>query len=390
MKSYLIIESGLLERQIFLIKDSVTIGRSSSNTIRLTHPGVSRKHSRLYLLNDGSVVIEDLNSHNGTFLNGERISKAMLSHGDIVRIGNVTFRFYQETEEDVDELQETQELLVETHGSPIFAPPETTRRSKRLKEAITRVSLFDGLDERGMEELLKKGKLRIYEAGSIIVRQGDRADSLFVILDGKVRLITHGEGGKLINLAYLKENEIFGEISYFTRSPRNFTAQAVEECLLWELGHDVLDALIQRSLSIEARLKAHYEGRLADIEAKKRAAGLVERRKAPRLNVEIPVLVTPVTAGDSHGQPPATYSCISTNISVTGVGVRCTDTSLRDLSIGCTMDMEIQLPAPWNSIPCTGTLRNIFEHDGVLNLGIEFTRISTEAQSCIKDFISLK
>ena len=81
-----------------LTRDEYTIGRKDGNTIRLTERNVSREHARLYKKNgknaDGgpattTVVLEDLTSYNGVFVNGLRVSHAQnLTHGDLVQIGD--------------------------------------------------------------------------------------------------------------------------------------------------------------------------------------------------------------------------------------------------------------------------------------------------------------
>ncbi|HVA94538.1 MAG TPA: FHA domain-containing protein [Candidatus Dormibacteraeota bacterium] len=64
----------------------VTIGRAPDNDIPIDNLAVSNYHSRVYV-EAGSLVLEDLNSLNGTFLNDIRIERAMIRHGDTILIG---------------------------------------------------------------------------------------------------------------------------------------------------------------------------------------------------------------------------------------------------------------------------------------------------------------
>ena len=74
----------------------VTIGRDRASDIVLADdPRASRRHAELRLGADGSWLLKDVGSHNGTFLNGERISQAYLTEGDIVALGNHLYRFRQ-------------------------------------------------------------------------------------------------------------------------------------------------------------------------------------------------------------------------------------------------------------------------------------------------------
>lgn len=63
------------------------IGRAPDNDLAITDPTVSAYHARIYTYLTAS-YIEDLDSTNGTFVNGKRISKHILKAGDIVRMGS--------------------------------------------------------------------------------------------------------------------------------------------------------------------------------------------------------------------------------------------------------------------------------------------------------------
>lgn len=68
------------------VHDVVTIGRGAMNDATLVHPQVSRTHARI-IRRDGELVIEDLGSTTGTFVNGQRVEQQPLREGDIIRIG---------------------------------------------------------------------------------------------------------------------------------------------------------------------------------------------------------------------------------------------------------------------------------------------------------------
>ena len=72
------------------------IGRSPDNDLILADLDVSRHHAELRKSPTGSYEIVDLGSHNGTFVNGKRVSWAMLTEDDIVNIGHSTFRLVED------------------------------------------------------------------------------------------------------------------------------------------------------------------------------------------------------------------------------------------------------------------------------------------------------
>lgn len=80
-----------------LVKDQSTIGRSAGNDLVLADPEISRRHARL-VRQPGYFAIEDMGSTNGTFVNGQRISRlTALQHGDAIDLGDtVRLRYWVE------------------------------------------------------------------------------------------------------------------------------------------------------------------------------------------------------------------------------------------------------------------------------------------------------
>jgi pSer/pThr/pTyr-binding forkhead associated (FHA) protein len=67
-----------------------TVGRAPRADFVVDAPLVSRLHCRLTLQDDG-VLVEDLDSTNGTFVNGSRVRKGLLASGDLLRVGRMEF-----------------------------------------------------------------------------------------------------------------------------------------------------------------------------------------------------------------------------------------------------------------------------------------------------------
>jgi len=82
-------------QELLLSGGTVTIGRQPDNIVRIDNPAVSGHHAKVYLQGD-QYVVEDAESFNGTYVNGQRVSKAVLKHGDNVTIGKHTIEFRDE------------------------------------------------------------------------------------------------------------------------------------------------------------------------------------------------------------------------------------------------------------------------------------------------------
>lgn len=75
-------------------KSSMVIGRAPGNEIVIDNLAVSGSHARV-CVDEGKFIVEDLNSLNGTFLNGQRIRKSPLKEGDLIAIGKHTLEYVE-------------------------------------------------------------------------------------------------------------------------------------------------------------------------------------------------------------------------------------------------------------------------------------------------------
>ena len=88
-------------------KERYTIGRLPDNDIRIDNPAVSGHHALIInILNDS--FLEDLNSTNGTYVNGKIVKKHAMQHGDVITVGHHALRFVDsEADEPADEFAKT-------------------------------------------------------------------------------------------------------------------------------------------------------------------------------------------------------------------------------------------------------------------------------------------
>ncbi len=84
-----------------MTKERYTVGRLPDNDVRIDNAAVSGHHALIInILNDS--FLEDLNSTNGTYVNGKLIKKHALQHGDVITIGHHQLRFVDQEEADAD------------------------------------------------------------------------------------------------------------------------------------------------------------------------------------------------------------------------------------------------------------------------------------------------
>lgn len=100
MARLIITHQGTVIKEFDLSKEKVTVGRKPSNDIVLDDPTVSGVHAAF--LHMQYTYVEDMKSTNGIKLNGKKVSKRQLSHGDIVVIGQHEFKFIDEAVQDFE------------------------------------------------------------------------------------------------------------------------------------------------------------------------------------------------------------------------------------------------------------------------------------------------
>jgi pSer/pThr/pTyr-binding forkhead associated (FHA) protein len=77
---------------VHMLTRRTTLGRTPDNDIRIDEDFISRHHAVL-LLSGANTIVEDLNSTNGTYVNGERVNRRTLKEGELVTLGKTEFRF---------------------------------------------------------------------------------------------------------------------------------------------------------------------------------------------------------------------------------------------------------------------------------------------------------
>ena len=128
LNAYLIVLSGRSVGKMFKVPvGKVELGRSLDSDVRLEDEGVSRNHARMKREEDGTVVLHDLGSTNGTYVNGTRISEYELNDGDRIQVGSVTIlKFsYQDSLEEQFQQQlyesATRDPLTQAYNKRFFS-----------------------------------------------------------------------------------------------------------------------------------------------------------------------------------------------------------------------------------------------------------------------------
>ena len=88
---------GVVIKEVQLTKERTTLGRRPYNDIVIDNLAVSGEHAAM-LLTGNEVFLEDLNSTNGTYVNGKAVKKQPLQNGDTIEVGKYKIKFVSEVE----------------------------------------------------------------------------------------------------------------------------------------------------------------------------------------------------------------------------------------------------------------------------------------------------
>jgi pSer/pThr/pTyr-binding forkhead associated (FHA) protein len=142
MAKLVLLSAGLTGRTHELKGEKTTVGRVEDNIFQIAEPSVSSHHCEI-LLRGNDVVVRDLNSTNGTFINGEKVIESPLKPGQILRLGQIEMRL--ETGEGGAPVP-TGAVASAPAPSPSAAPAPSGSTAKKLDQTLVMqrgVSLTD-------------------------------------------------------------------------------------------------------------------------------------------------------------------------------------------------------------------------------------------------------
>ena len=97
-------------------------------------------------------------------------------------------------------------------------------------EALRTIPLFANVDEQDLERIAAASVVRTFNKNSIVITEGDTSSSLYLIMDGEVKIFVSDEDGKTNIINRLGPGEYFGELSLIDEGPRSASVEAVTRC----------------------------------------------------------------------------------------------------------------------------------------------------------------
>ena len=146
-----------------------------------------------------------------------------------------------------------------------------------------RVQIFAGLGSEEMSHIALRARGQRKARGEFVYMPGDRADFVYILRQGRVKLSVLSESGKEVAIDIIQPGEIFGEFALVDESPRSNMAQALDDMLMWIFSKDqftrLLTAYPQLALSyirVVGDRRRRMEKKLSDITSKAVSARVCE------------------------------------------------------------------------------------------------------------------
>jgi pSer/pThr/pTyr-binding forkhead associated (FHA) protein len=172
---------GVVIKEVQLTKDRTTLGRRPYNDIVIDNLAVSGEHAVLQM-SGADVFLEDLNSTNGTYVNGKAIKKQQLQGGDTVEVGKYKIKF-------VNDASDSQERTTVIHAGAVVPPVE----SASLSQGAAAIKVISG-SAAGREVALTKVVTTIGKPGVAVAAITRRPHGYVVaMVEGTVKPTVNGK-----------------------------------------------------------------------------------------------------------------------------------------------------------------------------------------------------
>jgi pSer/pThr/pTyr-binding forkhead associated (FHA) protein len=150
MAKFVVLRNGAPAESYELKTDRTTIGRSDTNSFQIPDGSVSGTHCEVLVEND-VITVKDLGSTNGSFVDGNKIKESKLTHGQILKLGEI-------------------EMRLELPGKPV--PPTPTPASSESRNKGKQGVRVDDLTSSGRQKVIDK---------TTFTQKSNKAEKSFII-----------------------------------------------------------------------------------------------------------------------------------------------------------------------------------------------------------------
>jgi len=134
-------------------------------------------------------------------------------------------------------------------------------------ELLRSIPMFQGLSEDDLSALVSSVGERHFQAGQIIINQGDLGTEMYIVASGHVNIFLPGEASRRVSLKDIARGEYFGELALFDDKPRSASALATTDAVLLELTRATLSGYLAQRPRAAMNILETMAGRLRETNA---------------------------------------------------------------------------------------------------------------------------
>ena len=131
-----------------------------------------------------------------------------------------------------------------------------------MTDILQQIPLFSSLNESELEAIDRVSITKIFPKEKIILLEDEEGDTLFIIINGKVKVTTYSESGKEVIFSILNAGDFFGEMSLLDGKPRSATVVSMEDAQIQLIRRTEFYRLLENHPRIALRLLEELASRL--------------------------------------------------------------------------------------------------------------------------------
>jgi CRP-like cAMP-binding protein len=116
------------------------------------------------------------------------------------------------------------------------------------REQLRDIGLFGGLDDESLDLLTRELRASLFDPGAMVMKEGDHAREMFVVLSGELEVVRHSVNGAEGRVALLGPGNWVGEMSIIDQQPRSASVRALAPSILLVVTTEDLDRLYRRDM----------------------------------------------------------------------------------------------------------------------------------------------